>query len=160
LIAVVVLLFSASLCFAQIEQIRAKVVNGNCTICFKTAQVGLQAQVNGIGEVKGDSDAQTYELTFKAATVPLKNLLTQIKSANPNGTVQVQITASGRVDAKQNQFVLAVPNQSETLWIDAGTRIQSIMSFSQSSHTIRLSGDLTEANNGFKVTVTRLQKID
>ena len=159
-LVIIVFLLSASSCFAQIEQIHAKVVNGNCTICFKTVQVALQQEVNGIGDVKGDSTAQTYDLTFKAATVPLKNLLNQFKAANPNGNVQVQLTASGRVDVKQNRFVLAVPNQTETLWIDAGTRIQSVMNMSQGSHTVRVSGDVTQGNNGFKITLTRLQKID
>lgn len=157
---VVLLVLSLTVCvpaFGQVEEIKATGVSATCGTCFNVALESLK-HLSGVSDATGDP----HEGWIRISVDPKKGVgmhdVFEITGYAGVRVASFEMKASGTLQRKGNRLVLIVPNQTETIVLDAGDRGQMAMNAAQNRQPMSTSGILTRNGKEFGLKIQTLRK--
>lgn len=143
--------------FGQVQEIKATLASLTCGTCFNGALLALK-QLPGVSGATGDARGGWIRVSVDSKKgVVINDVVERVRLAGLNDA-SFEMKASGTLQRRGDRLLLIVPNQKETIILDAGDRQQMAMNVAQNQERVSTSGTLSGSGKQFGLKIQTLRK--
>jgi copper chaperone CopZ len=158
LLAFIILITLSSVAFSQVEQIKAKVENISCSLCFTLAQASLK-QLPGVTNVSADAKSGLIEIQSSSG-VSVRDVMDRVAVAGFKKGNSFEVSVQGKLEKRGNRIVLAAPGQKELFIVEQNSRSQMAANIAQENSRVKIVASISGSGNQYNLNVVQMRKQD
>jgi copper chaperone CopZ len=142
---------------AQIDQIKVKVENVTCALCFNLAQASLK-QLPGV-TVSADMKSGQIDI-HSSSGVSIRDVMDRVAVAGFEKGNSFEVSVQGKLEKRGNRIVLVAPNQKELFIVGQNSQSQMAGNMAQENKSVRIVAAISGKGNQYNLDVRQMRKKD
>jgi copper chaperone CopZ len=143
---------------AQVEQIKAKVENITCSLCFTIAQTSLK-QLPGVTNVSADANTGLIEI-HSSSGVSVRDVMDRVAVAGFKNGNSFEVNVRGKLEKRGNRIVLAAPGQKELFIVEQNSQSQMAGNMAEENQSVKIVASISGHGNQYNLNVRQIRKQD